>query len=99
VTSAIFKEDLEVAYKAIPQLSGQSNPNMQEDLEWLDDGCNHYCDGVEGEAGEMDEGSMMMVATSRKEGDKQRDVIMEKEVEAIVRFTAGDGGKRLSSSS
>jgi hypothetical protein len=34
----------------------------------------------------VDEGSVMMVAISRKEGDKQGDAMMKTEVEAIVMF-------------
>jgi hypothetical protein len=45
---------------------------------------------VEGEAGKMDEGSVTMLATSRKEGDGQRDTTTEPEVETIAMFECSE---------
>jgi hypothetical protein len=52
----------------------------------LDDGRDHYHDGVEGETGKVDEGSATILATSRKEGDVKGDTVMKPEVETIAMF-------------
>jgi hypothetical protein len=45
---------------------------------------------VEGEAGKVDKGSATMLATSRKEGDVQRDMAMKPEVETIAMFEGSE---------
>jgi hypothetical protein len=63
---------------------------VRGELDGLDDGRDHYRDGVVGEAGKMDKSSAMMVVTSRKEGDVQRDTATEPEVETVAMFECSE---------
>jgi hypothetical protein len=56
----------------------------------LDDGHDCDRDRVKGEAGKVDEGSITMVVTSRKEGDVQGDTVTKPEVEVIVMFESSE---------